>query len=515
MSVESGSSSVPLQYVSRFLQSLRRRFSSGRSSTEQNYGQIPQISSTNTTRSRNRLRRHPSPLTASNPDGHVRAGTRPRLRSFSNTFPSTLGMRNRNSETNFLSSWNSPRLPVHPFTIHLPDDILRQIFEHAAEDLDTASALTLVAFHVRAWVDPILYSRVRLEGLDAIRLFARTIQDTINAENLVREPDDDTMNVPLRRIARSPGFFGCVKSIALLPQEDRVLLFFRDAVRDANLILNSCYGVVELEASGDFLRRTDVSGGALDPPGTANGDAESATGSAEPVSVGPTTPIAVTQGLSEQAPMRPKYLTLVSPTLNVNFRLPILSNVTHLHYSSSLPRNLNFLGTLLALTHLAFDYQLGVATIKTEGLLQLVRTALDWGVPPPVEDLPGDDTHSARSSAAGTSGGEGHQIVDFPSAPRLKMVIVRILLRPRMQDSDRAGEACRKLAHLTQTESRLVHFESQGLFGEDVWETAGARLCARERLSTSWYRDSMSQRSSRCASAKLLDEFLPSLSKIY
>jgi hypothetical protein len=335
---------------------------------------------------------------------------------------------------------------------------------------------------------------VRLEGLEAIRLFARTIQDNIRLQPLVSEEVDQVPKSPTRRISKPPDFFGCVKSIALLPQEDRVLLFFRDAVRDASLILHSCYGVVELEASGDFLRRTDVSEGLLEPPNTANGDAESATGSTEPINVGPATPIVATQGWNERALMRPTHLTLVPPTLNVNFRLPILSNITHLHYSSSLPRNLNFMGTLLALTHIAFDYQLGVATVKAEGLLHLVRMALEWGAPPvPVEDAPpGDDPESAVDSSLSQSDDEEPHGDDTPTPSRLTMVIVRVLLRPRMQDSDRAGEAWRKLAHLAQTESRLIYFESQGLFGEDVWETAKARLRARERLSTSWYRDSIS-----------------------
>ncbi|CAG8768048.1 3792_t:CDS:1, partial [Acaulospora colombiana] len=79
-------------------------------------------------------------------------------------------------------AWKIPKTPMPPFPVHLPDEILRSIFEYAATDLDTACALVLVAFHVRTWVDPILYSRVRLEGLEPIRLFARTIEATLALE---------------------------------------------------------------------------------------------------------------------------------------------------------------------------------------------------------------------------------------------------------------------------------------------------------------------------------------------
>jgi hypothetical protein len=487
MSLEGDPSAKPLHFVSRLYYNLKRRLSIGRSTPEQTQDQITQLPSTNTRRPRNRLRspRGPPLQTTSKSHNHVKAGQQIRLRSFGGVFSHTLSTKARPGGTNFIPSWERPRSPVHPFAIHLPDDVLRTIFEYAAEDLDTACSLTLVAFHVRAWVNPILYSRVRLEGLDAIRLFARTIQDSITSETLSGE---EAATSPIRRIAKSPNFFGCVKSIALLPQEDRVLLFFRDAVRNAILILQSCYGVVELEASGDFLRRTDVSEGLLEPPNGAIGDGESVAGSTEPISAGPTTPIGAPHGWSERALMRPTHLTLVPPTLNVNFRLPILSNVTHLHYASSLPRNLNFMGTLLALTHLAFDYQLGVSTVKAEGLLHLVRTALEWGTPPPpAEDTPLADP-AADSASSASDDNESH-VSNIPTACRLTMVIVRLLLRPR---SDRAGEAWRKLTHLAQTESRLIYFESQGLFGEDVWETAKERFHARERLSTSWYRDSIS-----------------------
>jgi hypothetical protein len=488
MSLEGQPSTEPLHLVSRLYSNLKRRLSIGRSTPGQTNDQTTQLPSTSTKRPRNRLRSPRGPPRYLASTSHVKAGQQLRLRSFGNVFSHALSMKTRTGGTNFIPSWERPRSPVQPFAIHLPDDVLRTIFEYAAEDLDTACSLALVAFHVRAWVDPILYSRVRLEGLDAIRLFARTIQDSINSEALSGE---EVATSSTRRITKPPGFFGCVKSIALLPREDRVLLFFRDAVRNAILILHSCYGVVELEASGDFLRRTDVSEGLLEPPSSAIGDAESISGSTEPISAGPATPIVALHGWSERALMRPTHLTLVPPTLNVNFRLPVLSNVTHLHYASSLPRNLNFMGTLLALTHIAFDYQLGVATVKAEGLLHLVRTALEWGTPPPpAEDAPLADT--AADSASSTSDDTDPHAFEIPAPCRLTMVIVRVLLRPRMQDSDRAGEAWRKLAHLAQAEPRLIYFESQGLFGEDVWETAKERFYARERLSTSWYRDSIS-----------------------
>ncbi|KIM32428.1 hypothetical protein M408DRAFT_327000 [Serendipita vermifera MAFF 305830] len=483
MSVEVETHDLPLPLVARLFHSLQRRLGLVGHSQQQDHDQTPGQSPTTSRRPRNRLRRSrlPPPSTDRPPNGHTKEPNQ-RLRSFS--------IRTRNGGTIFTPPWKRPRPPVQPFTLHLPDDVLRTIFELAAEDLDTACSLVLVAFHVRTWVDPILYSTVRLEGLDAIRLFARTIHDSISGEYASNGETNDRGVHPLTRIAKPPDFFGCVRSLALLPHEERVLLFFRDTVRDANLILHSCHGVIELEASGDFLRRTDVSGGTVETPNAGTGDADSSGGSIDPVIATPN-PIVTPQGSNERALMRPTHLTLVPPTLNVSFRLPILSNVTHLHYSSSLPRNLNFLGILLALTHLALDYQVGVATVRTDGLLQLVRTALEWGnlILPPEEEHSSEDAEpEASSSAPGQADDpEEEQQAAIPRpAPRLTMLVVRVLLRPRMEDSDRAGEAWRKLANLAQTESRLVYFESQGLFGEDVWNAA------KERLSISWYRDSIS-----------------------
>ena len=530
MSAEVETHGQPLHLVSRLYQHLKRRLG-----LIQTHDQSPQQSSISTKRPRNRLRSTRRPQSSIQPttttttitttsNGHIKENFQ-RIRSFSTT-------RGRGGGTIWAPPWKRPRPPVHPFTLHLPDDVLRTIFELAAVDLDTACSLVLVAYHVRTWVDPVLYSTVRLEGLAAIRLFARTIQQSILHKECSNKCIEGARK-PISRITKPPDFFGCVQSLALLPQAERVLLFYRDVARDANLIINSCHGVGELEASGDFLRKIDVSEGTLEPPSTTEGDAESSGGSTEPPVVttpnytpNPTTIVAAAAAAAATVPqaqtqlqpqpqsqsqsqgqgghndepalMRPTHLTLVPPTLNVNFRLPILSNVTHLHYASSLPRNLNFLGTLLGLTHLALDYQLGVATARAEALLLLVRTALDWGTPLSDEEEPttitaggggapdNNDTEEAHSSTRHTEE-EDQTMVGVPrSAPRLAMVVVRVLLRPRMEDSDRAGEAWRKLTHLAQTDPRLVYFESQGLFGEDVWNVA------RERISTSWYRDSIS-----------------------
>ncbi|KAG8797520.1 hypothetical protein FRC17_007721, partial [Serendipita sp. 399] len=90
-----------------------------------------------------------------------------------------------------LVPWSSQlRKPVEPFPRHLPDDILRTIFEFAAVDLDTACSLTLVASHVKLWVDPLLYRRVRLEGVVAIGLFARTVREAFASENEAAADDD-------------------------------------------------------------------------------------------------------------------------------------------------------------------------------------------------------------------------------------------------------------------------------------------------------------------------------------
>ncbi|KAG8782942.1 hypothetical protein FRC15_006027 [Serendipita sp. 397] len=521
--------------------------------------------------------------------------------------------------------WSSQlRKPVEPFPIHLPDDVLRTIFEFAAADLDTACALCLVACHVKVWVDRILYRR------------------------------------------------------------ERVLLFFRDILRDTILILFACANVVELETSGDFLRRTGV-GASVEltqstpssvlpatAPGTpANtipsavftastsiptsniagaglislgsgpnafphtgslinaaisagigiGDTISAVGGNDNSAAtnddhssqsltpnyytpGPPTPTPAnislgntpgainadndgeeingppgsnvvptsnstemlstlhTAGASstpvygvtntrtsilkafpmqqwlqlEQATLRPRYLTLVPPTLNVNFKLPILSNVTHLHYSAALPRALNAFGvgeglnfdpatggvnvagsstgrgtSLQLLTHVAFDYPLGVTGVKAETLLVLVRSALDVGKPLGWENEgqlldesdskdgnngPEGDTDPFLESNENRQEGSGNQTPPLESETprrRLKMVIVRILLRPRMKpDKDRTSEVWRQLSDLAARDERLVFFESPGLFGEDIWEKANAIVAARDegRLSTSWYRES-------------------------
>jgi hypothetical protein len=376
-------------------------------------------------------------------------------------------------------AWKPPKTPLNPFPLHLPDDILRSIFEYAATDLDTACALVLVAFHIRTWVDPILYSRVRLEGLEPIRFFARTIEATLELEASISGTRDDESRPPLPRIAKLPSFFGHVRSLTIIPQEQRVLLFHRDVARHATLILNACVNVVELEASGDFLRRIGVSHDNLEQsdPGLGDGDGTEAppgTGG----SAGPNTPIFSTQGL-EEALMRPTHLTLVPPTSNVFFRLPILSNITHLHYLATLPRNLNYQGTLLCLTHVAFDYPLGVASAKTETLIQLLRTALEWGVPSALAE---QDTPEADED-------ENELVSPATIIPPLTMVVVRVLLRPRVMNSDRDAEVWRKLADLSRQDSRLVYFDSQGLFGEDVWEIARTRAVTLGRLSTSWYRE--------------------------
>ncbi|KAG8821643.1 hypothetical protein FRC18_011249 [Serendipita sp. 400] len=238
----------------------------------------------------------------------------------------------------------------------------------------------------------------------------------------------------------------------------------------------------------------------------------------------------------EQATLRPRYLTLVPPTLNVNFKLPILSNVTHLHYSAALPRALNAFGvgeglnfdpatggvnvagsstgrgtSLQLLTHVAFDYPLGVTGVKAETLLVLVRSALDVGKPLGWENEgqlldesdsedgnngPEGDTDPFLESNENRQEGSGDQTPPLESETprrRLKMVIVRILLRPRMKpDKDRTSEVWRQLSDLAARDERLVFFESPGLFGEDIWEKANAIVAARDegRLSTSWYRES-------------------------
>lgn len=487
MSVQVETNGLPLQFVARLFYSLKRRLGLIRASQVPNHGQTTPQPTMSRKRRRNRLRsrrKPPPPPTARPSNGHVKE-THQRLRSLSNSFANTLSMRPTNG---FSPSWrrSKPPAPVQPFSPHLPDDVLRTIFEVAAEEhLETACSLALVASHVRAWVDPILYSTVRLEGPESIRLFARTVHQSSYAGL------GEMTHRPTRRIAKPPDFFGCVRSLTLLPQRERVLLFFRDTVRDATLILTACHGVTELESSGDFLRRTDVSEATTEPTITTNGDGDSSGGSTEPITVIAAPPTVAAVGSNERALMRPTHLTLVPPTLNVNFRLPILSNVTHLHYSSSLPsRNLNFLGVLLALTHFALDYQVGVATTRADTLLHLVRTALGWESPlPPGEELPSADDpghpEPPESSSSGHTEDEA-QPVATSYAPRLTMVVVRVILRPRVGESDRAGEAWRQLAHLAEAEPRLVYFETRGLFNGDVWNTP------RERISTSWYRDSIS-----------------------
>jgi hypothetical protein len=210
--------------------------------------------------------------------------------------------------------------------------------------------------------------------------------------------------------------------------------------------------------------------------------------------------------------MRPRHLTLVPPIQNVNFKLAILSNVTHLHYSADLPRALNYQGVLLALTHVAFDYSLalGATTAKATLLLQLVQSALDWGSSLPVTqdstDLDPDSSapltplaplsnanvsNVSNDGEPSTGTGTGAITPINAIAPKLTMVVVRMLLKPLMVPSDRAGEVWRRLSHIAQTEPRLVYFESQGLFGENLWERATDRVLRRQRLSTSWYRDSL------------------------
>jgi hypothetical protein len=460
------------------LQDLRRRLRTlGLPNLTRNQTQGIQQSSSNsssTRPTRNRIRRgrrlqRPQPI-----PGEVRPTEHPGSDTGKAGTPPHQEIRHEDS---CAPSWNLPRPPVQPFPLHLPDDILRTIFEFAAADLDSACALVLVATHVRAWIDPVLYSRVRLEGLQAIRLFARTVEDSILAEATMTKLQEDTIILP-PRLYKPPSFFGCVRSLAIIPQEERVLLYFRDAVRGANIIIGACFNVIELEASGDFLRRTSVTAELLDAPSDpATGDGDSLEVSTGPNSAGPSTPIVAPHGL-ERALMRPIYLTLVPPTQNVNFKLAILSNLTHVHYSSTLPRTLNYQGSLLALTHVAFDYPLGITTTKAEVLLQLVRAALNWGTA--TEDFPSNDSHSDSNLHSDED--------DRPLlAPRLTMVAVRVLLRPRVP---RVGEVWRQLAFQSQTDPRLVYFESQGLFGEDIWEMARIESRSRERLSASWYRES-------------------------
>lgn len=460
------------------IQGLRRRLHAlGLPNPTRNETQnIQQSSSINnrakTTRNRIRSRRRPQPPVP----GEPRLTEQPRSETINAPTSSHHELRH---EASLSPSWTVPRPLVEPFPLHLPDDILRTVFEYAAVDLDTACALVLVASHVRTWVEPILYSRVRLEGVEAIGLFARTVEDSILAEAAVAKLQE---NIHLPRLFKPPSFFGCVRSLAIIPQQERVLLFFREAVRSANIIIGACINVVELEASGDFLRRTSVSAELLEPPDQATGDGDSVEISTGPNST-PATPITATSQGLERAPMRPLYLTLVPPTQNVNFKLAILSNLTHVHYSSTLPRNLNYQGTLLALTHVAFDYPLGSPTTKLEALLQVVRAALNWGVPSTTE-LPSNDSNADMD----TDSREKDQPSQSPLPTRLTMVAVRVLLRPRINDSDRVGEVWRQLSRLSQTDSRLVYFESQSLFGEDIWEMA--RAATRSRKSTSWYRES-------------------------
>ena len=583
-------------------------------------------------------------------------------------------------DSSFLHSlWSKPRPPLEPFLVHLPDDILRGIFEYAAyDDTDTACALVLVASHVKEWVDPILYSVVRLEGLSQIRLFARTVRGSFDSEmngtaSRPRTPIDLASSMPhlplpppipyaqprrsisidsLRpsthvhthytppssnrqrlisdrrspRIVKRPSFFKHVRCLAILPQEQRVLLFFRDALRDAILIMSACINVVELETTGDFLRQTNVARASVEISGTNNspavgGDGESvhttptptlmptpgtstptqslapqisfngqdqvgappvlAPAITSPLVIGggggvnavgallaanmsgssvsqddqqePTAPgvVALIQPMTptnqpmtsttpqptilsnhtlvvpsrlEDASLRPRYLTLVPPTLNVNFRLAILSKVSHLHYSVELPRALNVFGVgegLLSgsgfagvgggggkgeLTHVAFDYPLGVMGVKVETLLMLVRSALDVGkrleyemdderanTPRPLGDEEDEDRQDERdedeNEGRGSSLDEEHATTNGRGR-MLEMVVVRVLLRPRMKESDRTGQVWRQLADLSARDERLVFFESAGLFGEDVWEMAQASVAQRERLSASWYRES-------------------------
>lgn len=649
-------------------------------------------------RKRNRLRSHRRPISTvstgqGSHSGDLQQSTHSNIPTRMTT-GSTIDPRHRSSSRNshlqgnnsaFLNSLRAaPRPPLVPFPLHLPDDILRCIFENAAyDDIDTACSLVLVASHVKEWVDPILYSAVRLEGPSQIRLFARTVRESFDSQtsgttSRPRTPIDLSSSMPhlplpplipyaqprrsisidsLRasihthahhayvppspnrqrflsdqqspRIKKRPSFFKHVRSLALLPQEDRVLLFFRDVLRDAILIMSACVNVVELETTGDFLRRTNVAresteihghhhlltipdpGGGGDgesvhtttptttptpTPGTSTpipnlvppvsllgmeaghdqvggssvlapmitsssligGDAavNAATGTPTANLSGSSTPsnaqgqtavyVAANQiqpwtltdqptvtnttlggqtlslpSRLEDALLRPRYLTLVPPTLNVNFRLAILSKVTHLHYSVELPRALNVFGVgegLLSgvgssgvngeLTHVAFDYPLGVTGVRVETLLMLVRSALDVGKRPEHEmddnrsNTPrpfGDDTEDERrrderddNQSRRSSLEEEENTTANPRGRMLEMVVVRVLLRPRprIKQSDRTGQVWRQLADLSAQDERLVYFESAGLFGEDVWEMARASVAQRERLSASWYRES-------------------------
>lgn len=455
--------------------SLRRSISSlrlpGRRRTRQNNNHT---TPTRTKRPRNRLRRRST--YRSRPTSVAYTLENPKSRPPTAPRDANKGDLVVNNSTPY--HWKRDRRPVEPFTLHLPDDVLRTIFEYAAINLETAYALCLVATHVRRWVDPVLYSRVRLEGLESIRLFARTIEETLT----LRHSHADVSELPVpSRIAKGPSFFNCVRSLALIPQEERVLLFFRDTVRSANIIMSACNNLVELECSGDFLRRTGVSNDQLEPPDTAGGDGDSAEASTGAHSAGPSTPIVPQPGL-QRAAMRPGHLTLVPPIQNVNFKLAILSNVTHLHYSADLPRALNCQGVLSALTHVAFDYSLGSTTAKASSLLQLVQSALDWGSSPLVTQ---DSTDLDPDSSDPLS----NDLEPSSVTPKLIMVVVRVLLKPLMVPSDRAGDVWRRLASVAQTEPRLVYFESQGLFGENLWDRANDRLLRRQRLSTSWYRE--------------------------
>ncbi|KAG9055404.1 hypothetical protein FS842_002291 [Serendipita sp. 407] len=443
--------------------------------------------------------------------------------------------------------WSSQlRKPVEPFPIHLPDDVLRTIFEFAAADLDTACALCLVACHVKVWVDRILYRRVRLEGVVAIGLFARTVREAFMAETGVdstRDESDETLEargqnvtnitaptsqprVASRQIRKRASFFTSVYSLSIIPQEERVLLFFRDILRDTILILFACANVVELETSGDFLRRTGV-GASVELTQSTPSSVLPATAPGTPANTIPSavftastsipTPNIAGAGLISLGG-GPNAFPHTGSLINAAISAGIGIGDTISAVGGNDNRGVNVAGSstgrgtsLQLLTHVAFDYPLGVTGVKAETLLVLVRSALDVGKPLGWENEgqlldesdsedgnngPEGDTDPFLESNENRQEGSGDQTPPLESETprrRLKMVIVRILLRPRMKpDKDRTSEVWRQLSDLAARDERLVFFESPGLFGEDIWEKANAIVAARDegRLSTSWYRES-------------------------
>lgn len=340
--------------------------------------------------------------------------------------------------------WGNPRDPVEPFSAIFPDEVLRPIFEYACTDLATAYTSAFVARHIRQWVEPILYSRVRLVGIETILLFARTVE------------------------SRPPHFFTHVKSLAIVPQEERILVYYRNVVEASWRILSVCTQVEDLEICGDLLRRTVT----VEP---VNEQAHATPFGSTEIGLGDLPPEDNVRQSSilERASMRPTRLTLLSPIQNVQFNLPMLRKVTHLHYNGLLPRSLHYQRYLLDLSHIAFDFKEG--SVKTDILMATLRDAMTFPSATPITPQPEDEEEQDQESY---------------NPPGLSNVVVRVLLRTHVEETDRPSEIWRKkLETLVKEDDRVVYFESKDIFGDDVWEQAN--IARQERQTRSWYRVSM------------------------